>query len=382
MLCKKCGAETTDNAKFCGYCGEVVETAQSVNESQNVETNVNNGVNEPVINENDLGKTIVVEPINPEMENGVNEPVMNQNVQAPTPTNDTNNKKGKSPVLVIVGIILAVAAIGLLVFAFTQKSSNPIEVLKKSLANFENGYESATIRASLSASASGTTLDFSATVRTQKIDEKKAKVHITVNPSLLFEEMNIYASVDEKEANTYFESTLIDMIGATSSLTPSWIKYSLKLDEIMEEASVEEKLKNYKLEDVIDENHFVYIDKVNNLNHYQLIIDQELVNKIEEINGEEIEGVEELEKAIKIDFYISKSNEISKIELDMSDYLDDSVAVSNLVLSLEIQDLNKTQVDIPSEALNTATDLESYIANNSMTYDDEFDYDFDSEWDY
>lgn len=381
MLCKKCGAEIADNAKFCGYCGETVEAAPIVNEPQNVESSINNMVNEPVINENELGKTIIVEPINTEIENNVSEPEMNQHIAVESTPSVPNNNKGKVPVLVIVGIVLAVVAAILLVFAFTNKSSSSVEVLKKALANFENGYESATIGAKLSASASGTTLDFSATVRTQKIDEKKAKIHITVDPSLLFEEMNIYANIDEKEVNMYLESTLIDMLGATSSLTPSWVRYSVKLDEMMEEANLEDKLNNLKLEDVIDEKHFIYIDKVDGLNHYQLIIDQELINKLEELSGEEIEETEQLEKAIKIDFYISTSNDISKIELDMSEYLAEADGVSSLVLSLEVKDLNKTQIQIPSEALNTTTDLETYIANNSTSFDDGFSSDFDTNFD-
>ena len=72
--------------------------------------------------------------------------------------------------------------------------------------------------------------------------------------------MNAYAIIEEKEVNMYLESALIDMLGATSSLTPSWIKYSVKLDEMMEEANLEDELNNLKLEDVIDEKHFVYID--------------------------------------------------------------------------------------------------------------------------
>ena len=383
MLCKKCGAEITDNAKFCGYCGETVETAPIVNEPQNVETTINAMSSEPAINEVDLGKTVVVEPITPEMGNSASEPVTDQNIATQLEPSAQKNK-GKVPVLAIVGIILAVVAIVLLVFAFANKSSNSVEVLKKSLANFENGYDSATIRAKLSASASGTSLDFSATVRTQKIDEKKANIHITVDPSLLFEEMNIYATTDEKEANLYLESTLIDMLGATSSLTPSWVKYSLKLDEMIEEANLEDKLNDLKLEDVIDEKHFVYVDKVDKLNHYQLIIDQELINKLEELSGEEIEETQQLEKDIKIDFYISKSNEISKIELDMSEYLKEDDTISSLVMSLEIKDLNKTQIQIPSEALNTTTDLETYIANNSVSFGGDYDYnsDLDSDYDY
>ena len=381
MLCKKCRAEITDNAKFCGYCGETVATAPIVNEPQKVESDVNNSVSEPVINENELGKTVVVEPITQEIENSVSEPVVNQNTPVPPMTGTPNNKKSKTPILIIGGIILAVLAAVLLIFAFTNSSSNSVEVLKKSLANLEKDYDSITVEAKLSASASGTTLDFSALVKTQKISDKKANIQIKVNPSLLSKEMNVYATADEKEVNMYLESTLIDMLGTTSSINSSWVKHTLKLDEMMEEAKIDEKLSDLKLEDVIDESHFVYIDKVDKLNHYELIIDQELVDKIAELSGEKLDETEKLEEVIKIDFYISNSNEITKIELDMSEYLDETVGVSSMVLSLEIKDINKTEVQIPSEALNTTTNLENYMMDNAISYENDFDSNFDTDFD-
>jgi len=380
MLCKKCGAEITENAKFCGYCGEMVETVQS--ESQNLENNMNNELNETAINEFDLGKTIVVEPITPETENGVSEPVMQQNNAVKPIPSAPNNRKSKTPVFIIIGIILAVVAAILLVFVFTNNSSNSVEVLKKSISNIEKGYNSATISANLSVTATEATLDFSATSKIEKTTNNEVKVQLTVNPSLISQEMNAYAMIEEEQVNMYLQSTIIDMLEETESEQLSWVKYSLTLEEFLDELGLgnNENLNKFELTDVIDKKHFVYVEEVDELNHYELIIDQELIDKLKEYNEEESTEIMELEKAIKVDFYISKSNDISKIELDMSDVLTEEDFVSNLILSLELKDLNKTKVEIPNEALNAVTDLETYIENNSISSD--YDYNYDNDWSY
>ena len=65
----------------------------------------------------------------------------------------------------------------------------------------------------------------------------------------------------------------------------------------------------------------------------------------------------------------------------MSEYLDDTVGVSSMVLSLEIKDINKTEVQIPSEALNTTTNLENYMMDNAISYENDFDSNFDTDFD-
>ena len=143
---------------------------------------------------------------------------------------------------------------------------------------------------------------------------------------------------------------------------------------------------------MIDKKHFLYIGKKDGLKHYQLVIDQKLIEniitKLAEMSGETIDDTvdmtEELEETIKIDFYINNSDELAKIELNMSDYLTEEDGLSKLVFTLEFAGLNSTIVEIPNEAITSTMDLETYMNSNAVETDDydyEFDYDYDIDFD-
>lgn len=395
MLCKKCGAEIADASKFCGYCGEIVETNENVQPS-NVE---NNEVVENTIKEVEFGKTIKIDPIGVEGLNS-NEPatqvepqVQNQvPVNGPVMTNNQNNKKNNKLIFIIGGVVLAIIAIVLVVFAM-NKNGDSISVLKKTMANLsEAGKDSATATAKLNIEAGGQSLALSATAKVEKKSEEEFDMQLMVDKSLFTEEMSIYARVDKEEINLYMESTIIDLLGMTSSLTPSWVYYTLNLDEMMSETNTDENTDSeLKLEDIIDAKHFVFVDEVDNINHYQLIIDQTLINNIkakaEEFADEDLKDslsdIEELKQAIKVDFYITDSNELAKIKLDMSEYLTEEDGISGLSISIGLKDLNNTKVEIPSEALKATTDIDTYMTENSvdysLDYDSSYDYDMDSD---
>lgn len=460
MLCKKCGAEIADASKFCGYCGNPVEVSN--------ETNVNpqpvNNVENIDLNQEDLGNTIRIEPLQQEVNNEPNissqinqsevnvqpvemhnEPVeqihsigpglpeyeqqtvvpqsemamvSSVNVQPviqPSPAEP--NKKNNKLMIIIGGVVLAVVAVISVILAFNFLGNDkPLTALKKAIANLqENGKNSATVNANVSiATSTGESMTLSATVKTVMKSDNEFDMQVTVNESLFFDEMNIYLTTTNQEIKMYLESTLIDMMGTTSSLTPTWVYYTMPLEEIMEEFNSYESEMEIDIEELIDEKHFVFIDEVNELRHYQLIIDQELIDtmkaKLADIDDEDIkemiDSMETLEEIIKVDFYITSSNEFSKIELDMTEYLEDT-ELSSFVIGIELKDLNNTKVEIPSDAEKATVDLETYMTQYAVTdyghdtqidagygtdfgfdsdsvYDgmnDEFDYDYDYSYD-
>ena len=422
MKCKNCGANIDQKAKFCEWCGrpitlesqpqqnvEIIQENKNFESTNNVESIelektivVDPIVSEPVVNnlnveneqENsnfgnindvesvDLEKTIVVDPI-------VTEPAHN-NTNIVKDTNKineqsnliSNKEKNNKMLLIIGGIILAVIAVVLVVFAYTKTSTSTIGVLKKAILNLsEQGKNSATVDTKISlATNTGESFSLSATIKAEKKNDNELDMSIKVNKSLLFDEMNVYALVNKEEATMYIQSTLIDMLGMTKSSNPIWIYYKAALDEF---ASEDAKY-DVDFEGILEKDNFVYIEEINKVKRYQLIIDQEVVDRIK-TKAETIEDLEvketfdsigKLEKPIKIDFYITESNELSKIELDISDQLSEDVGLSSFIISIGFSELNSTRVEIPSDAKNAVTDLETYVMTNTfsdLNFNDELD---------
>lgn len=410
MICKKCGSDISENMKFCGYCGEAVQMSNQ-NELKEI-------INEVVVN-NSLKQTIQNESIQPEVKNAIETSVQqpnlensninnqvvavnevnqtanasieskesdvsignitqNQNGIVNNTINQNNNKKNNNKIFIMVGIILTVIAVILLTFSLKNSSESSISALEKAIANLkQKNVNSITVAANLSMGmTTGETFDLTANVKAEKKDDNQTDMQITINKSLLFDEMNIYASTNDKQATLYIQSNLIDMLGFTSSVTSSWLYHTIEVDELLEETNIEENEENLNLEEFFDSNHFKRIDKKDNINHYQLIIDQELINqfkeKANEIGDQELnESVIELEESfkdlngpIKFDLYITDSNEFSKIELDLSNQFTEEDGISKFIIGIEISDLGNTKVEIPSEAKNSIIDLETYMTTN------------------
>ena len=384
MACNKCGANISENAKFCGYCGSVVEKNTQENLNENI-------IEEDVVSNYDLGKTIRVEPIqmNDEVLNNiVQEEIVNPMVNNPEPT----TKKKNTLVRIIVSVVLGILVFLLATVMLFMKSNNSLMVLQRAINNMYNkGETSSTIDAKITLGIpTGEGLTFSLTLKTEAKDKENYKTQLTLNRSLLSEEINIYSSVNKTEMMVYLESGLIDMLGMSSSIESTWLYYRFALDEIV--SILPNENQEIDFSEILDVEHFKYIDTANNLKHYNLIIDQKLIDKAKqklleaenEKLSEIINSIEEIKNPVKIDFYITKSDELSKIELDMSEFLQDVDAISSFVISMEFRDMGNTKVNIPNEALNSTMDIETYISNNSINkesgdtlYADDYEFDLD-----
>lgn len=376
MECKKCGANIADNAKFCGYCGGQIETIVSNENVQNIEQPVESSDNMIPKNNEDLGKTIVVDNL------VQNEQLNNNQV----PYSSKKNSKNFVPLLAVLLIVVGAA---LLIFLFSKVGNNPVSVLEKAVLNLsEKSKNSGTVTAKITMEEESTgSLTISATSKYAK-ENDKYKLQLTLNKNMFMDEANVFLTLDKKAASIYLQSSIVDMLGMTSSNVNKWLSYSIDLEE--EEINLDdaEKIKNVHLDDILDKEHFVYVDKSDNLRHYQLVINKKLIQNIktklsklddeeakelaDSINMEEVD----LSNPLKINIYINDKNEITKISFDLTDLLEEE-GISKAVFELEFSNLGTTNVIIPNEALNTKDNLMEYFTTNAIADEDGSDFDYD-----
>lgn len=422
MICKKCGAPVSDNSKFCGTCGAIVEVptiqnnVASTTESNSINvkednlstTNVvNNVVEQPTITTPETMVNQSIEQPNNNLNNSVVTPVNDnsmestQGVQTVDTANNTSNqestkKKNNKLIFIIGGVVLALVAIITLVIALSSSSSGSIEPLNKALNNFkEVGQNSGTITAKMVLeSSSEDSMNFSAAVKYAKVDEAY-DMELTLNKSLLYDEMSLYLSGTSDDITLYAKSSVVDLLGMTYSDTDSWLYYFIDLDSLEEEISIEETDdSNIDLSEVIDSKHLSYVGEESGLKHYRLTIDNELMNDLKsKVSNEEAaeidsylsseETVEILNKGLDIDFYVNSSDELQTVSMDLTKFLEDTDSdVTKFIFSIEFSDFNNTVVSIPSEALHSTVDLESYFTNYSVQTDDSYDYDYSYDYNY
>lgn len=427
MICKKCGASIQDNSKFCGVCGEKIEDIIiPVIEDQNIKTEsvveeipmvVPLIQSEQVQVEPVLEQTAVVEPIVPEIKEDVNsvveqpleqtavvepvipEPVANEVITPVIPIQESNilpvqnkepKKKNNALIFVLLGVLLGAIALGLAYFAFSKSSSGSVRVLEKALSNLEfKGEKSGTIDMKLLLqSDTEDSMNFSATMKYAKQGDDNYNFNLIVNKSMLFDEMNVYASVLDERATLYVNSSLIDMLGMTSSTPSMWLYTTMTEQDLEMQTGTEmDELDDLDLSDIIDKNHFKLISEENELKHYQLVIDNQLINKtkIEAYKNEDLksfaESLSELAETHYVDFYINNSNELVKISMDLASALEYET-IKSAVVSVEFNNLGATQVQIPAEVRNSTMDLETYMATYAIQDDTTIDPSLDQNYTY
>lgn len=422
MICKKCGTNLADTSKFCGYCGDKVEQSIELNnlniELVNLEENKsdvvveNNNVQQEVneVNQIDDSKnydneiTQVIPPITDQIstsnfenltqevqpvEQQSNEKISKeafidqsshdediesvqlnetkQNYIEPVQETKKNNTKW---IFIILGIVLVTLVLVLLFIAFNKSSNSSISVLEKALNNFEEkSLNSGAIDVNiLIESSTSDTMNLSASIKYAK-NSDIYDLDIKLNKSLLYDEINLYSKVAQDKLTLYAKSSVIDMLGITSSSNDMWLYYIVDLTEMILEETQTSK-KEINLSDIIDEQHFRYIDRVDNLNHYQFVIDNELLKKLD---IEKIYNMTDVTTSIGkqyiIDMYMNESDEIVKLSIDLTGFVDET-DISKVITTIEFINMNNTTVIIPQEALNSQIDLETYMSTYAIVGDD------------
>lgn len=364
----------------------VGETSGVLNTSVNQDPAINNIQDVPVVQ--NIFENNEVSPIASNVQSTMNEIPPTNGVDSVPPVEPNGPKEPtKKKNNMVVGIIIGVAAVlvvGILItlLVFGSKSKNTVSVLNKAVNNYiTKGKENGTVRLSALIESSQTgSINLSADFKYEKSGDEY-NFEAKLNKSIFFDEINVYAKGSKDDITLYAKSSLVDLLGFTKSDTDTWLYYMINLSDF--EAEEEDlDFDSFDASDILDSKSFKYIDESNGVRHYQLVIDNSLMSKIDsELSDTEKEDIDSLvkdssysdilEKGINIDFYINKSNELQKVSIDLSKYIEDD-SVSKAVLSMEFIDLGSTTVNIPNDVLYTTMDFTTYFSNNStLTQGDE-----------
>lgn len=274
---------------------------------------------------------------------------------------------------------LSLILVCLLVLTGCGKKETSVEVLKKVLTN-EKEANSVSVKASIDfkMEQDGMNIDLplALTMNVAMEDEKNGNVHINLADNPFIGAMELYANVKGEEMTMYMPSSIIDLMAGLENTENKWIvqKETMTNDETETEFSMEEYKKQIdKIMEVVTEEDFVFVEKVDGISHYQLKITANLFKRLLEKLGEEYDSsIEEvLTEPWVLDMYI-KDYMITKVEFDMtkiltsaSDVIDeesfDMSTIKKLSLSVEVSGYNKTNVTIPENVKNTAITSEEYL---------------------
>lgn len=393
MICKKCGATISDGSKFCGYCGE------KVNDINSTQIPVQD-TEQPVVNDSEVNNVSL------DQNNQIVQPENQASVEQTNTDTETNAskspKKGNNNkiVFIVLGVVLAVLAAVLVILAFNKTANSSIATLEKVLNNIgEKGVNSGTINAKISIEDNTTnSVNLSASVKYSKNNDTY-NFELKLNESMLFDEMSLFLKVNEDSATFYADSNTIDLLGSTKSDENIWVYYLLDLKDANEDIKFDAN-EEVDLKDILDEKHFKYIDKTNNLKHYKMIIDKDLLEKLKSKMPDEYSdefGSEfPLTDSYELDFYINDSDELVRISMDLTDKLGNN-EIKSAVISFDFENFGSTNVVIPNEALNSKIDMEKYMEtyavnpsiddsdldenNPNLDFDADFDADLDSNLD-
>ncbi len=300
-------------------------------------------------------------PLNVDKQINTSSPIINKPI--------AKNKQGDKKVgLLILGVVIVLIGLVILITTFIFKtSSSSVNVLSKALYNLkQTAFNSGTIDALVSIeNKTDDPLNFSATIKYEKNDDGY-NMNFILNKSLLYDEMNFYSKVSGSGLSLYIPSTAIDLTGLTYSNNNIWVSYVKNL-----EIPIQNLENELKIEDIIDEKHFIYVSSTNGIKHYKLIVDNELIKKMESVykktlEDEKSEMNDEIFKQTNItdkyevDFYINGSNELEKISLNISDF-DSESDISKIIISLEFENFDSTSVLIPNDIVNSSISLEDYV---------------------
>lgn len=376
MFCENCGEKVSEDDSFCTNCGNPIkkEDSKEVTAEEKVSEETKTEENAEIVNIEEIKTEQSKVEENPTVK-AENTIIQKENIQ--------KGASGKV-ILIILAILIALAGIGtaLYFFVFKNKDVNSIETLQKAVENMEN-LKSFTMVISGDVSTEGEEgFDASFNWETSfDVENKKAQTNIKASYSGV--EVEIPAYIDFSDKNNglvYFK------LPAMLTGVDEWTKVSLgevDFDELIggtvnsgdDDADYESKIE--ELKEKVKEVEFVKKGKsdIDDCDYYEIIINEDNIKKLSEIYEDfDITDSDISEMQLKDGFVIGvyvnkKENYISKIKLDMTDYInqleDNEITFGKLIINIEYKDINKvSEINIPEEAKNAEEiDLEDLYSN-------------------
>ncbi|MCI9434890.1 MAG: zinc-ribbon domain-containing protein [Bacilli bacterium] len=365
MFCENCGEKVSKEDTFCTNCGSPIKKGEANNTTDEVRTeeNIEVTTDENQSVEETRVKEEKIEPVSP-VETTVSSNIPKENI-----------KKGSTGkvVLIIVAILLVLAAIGgaLYFFVFKDKEYRS----ENSVLNLTSAFENMQKKKSYTTVINGNVLttgvdkiDASFNWETNlDIENKKIKMNVNLTYNEAEIEVPIYADFNDKN-NNYIYFKLPSIITGVDE----WQKLSLgyaDFDELMDilannaDDSNESTLEEFK--EKIKDIDFVKKERsdISGCDYYKIIINEENLKKISEayedfdLTDSDIEEMQ-LKDGFIIEVYVNKKdNYISKINLDMTNYINllayGEIEFKKFDISIEYKDIDKNlNITIPSEAKN------------------------------
>ena len=366
MFCENCGGKVSKEDAFCTNCGSPIKNAET------------NDTTEEVKNEETIEVTTNENPSATEMQ------VKEEKVEtAPSVEPSANNikkeniKKGSTGkvALIITIILLVLAAIGgaLYFFIFKDKdkeykSENSVIALTSAFENMQKKKGYTTIINGNMVTTGVDKIDASFNWETNfDIENKKIKMNVALTYNEAEIKVPIYADFSDKN-NNYIYFKLPSIITGVDE----WQKLSLgygDFEELMDilanndNDSNESTLEEFK--EKVKDIDFVKKEKsdISDCDYYKIIINEENLKKLSEayedfdLTDSDIEEMQ-LKDGFIIEVYVNKKdNYVSKINLDMTDYISQftygEIEFKKFDFSVEYKDVDKSlNVTIPSEAKN------------------------------
>lgn len=412
MFCENCGEKVSNDDAFCTNCGSPIKREKPTDTTEEIKQD--NEKTEESVTDSIEAETKVVE------EEKVSEPVQPTEPVISNNNKGDNIKKGSNGkvVLVIIALLIVLAGIGtgLYFFLFKDKNEKSIEAIQKAVENMEN-LKSYTMIIKGDIKAKGdenieASLDWETNI---DIENKMSKMSAKVSYSGVAIELPAYIDFSNKDNGLiYFK--LPEMLGEASG----WTKLSLgpvDIDDFVNSMSGfnkdkcgssdedkcesnENKFDLDKFNENIKDIDFIEKKKsdISGSDYYEITISEKTIKEIAKANEDlEIEesDIEEMElgDGFVIGVYIDKKgNYISKISIDLADYLNkiadlenEDITFEKLAMSIEYKDINKVdEITIPSDAKNAKEmDMNDLFGNTLPDIDDDGDdWDLDDDSDY